>query len=67
MLPPDRQIDHAIHLDPNYKLPYGQSYNLSQLELKPLMAYIEPNIANGLIQWSPFSAAEPILFANNID
>jgi hypothetical protein len=35
-LPPHRQIDHAIDLEPDYKLPYGRIYNLSEFELKTL-------------------------------
>ena len=27
-LPPHRQIDHTIDLEPDYKLPYGRIYNL---------------------------------------
>ena len=66
-LPPHRQIDHAIDLEPDYKLPYGRIYNLSEFELKTLKAYVETNLANGFIQWSSFSAAAPILFAKTKD
>jgi hypothetical protein len=39
-LPPHRPIDHAIDLKPGHKLPYGQIYNLSEVELRTLKAYI---------------------------
>jgi hypothetical protein len=66
-LPPHRQIDHAIDLQPDYKLPYGRIYNLSEFELKTLKAYIETNLANGFIQQSSSSAAALILFGRQND
>jgi hypothetical protein len=65
-LPPDRQIDHAIDLEPDYKLPCGPIYNLSEFELKMLKAYIETNLANGFIQRSSSTVAAPILFARKM-
>jgi len=62
-LAPHRSIDHAIDLEPGFKLPYGRIYNLSEFELRTLKAYIETNLANGFIQRSSSSAAAPILFA----
>ena len=62
-----RSIDHAINLEPGFKLPYGRIYNLSEFELRTLKAYIETNLANGFIQWSSSSAAAPILFAKKKD
>jgi hypothetical protein len=66
-LPPHRQIDHVINLEPDYKLPYGRIYNLSEFELKTLKAYIETNLVNGFIQRSSSSAAAPILCTKNKD
>jgi len=66
-LPPHRQIDHTIDLEPDYKLPYGRIYNLWDFELKMLKAYIETNLANGLIQRLSSSAAAPILCAKKKD
>jgi len=60
-------IDHAIDLEPGFKLPYGRIYNLSGFELRMLKAYIETNLANGFIQRSSSSAAAPILFAKKQD
>jgi hypothetical protein len=62
-LAPHQSIDHAINLQPGCKIPYGRIYNLSEVELKMLKAYIETNLANGFIQWSSSPAAAPILFA----
>jgi len=53
-----------MHLESDYKLPYGRIYNASEFELKTLKAYIETNLANGFIQWSSSLAAAPFLFAN---
>jgi len=66
-LPPHRPTDHAIDLEPGYKLPYGRIYNLSEFELKTLKAYIETNLASGFIQRSSSPAAVPILFAKKKD
>jgi len=66
-LAPHGSIDHAIDLEPGFKLPYGRIYNLSEIELRTLTAYIETNLANGLIQPSSSSAAAPILFAKKKD
>ena len=66
-LAPHRSIDHAIDLEPGCKIPYGRIYNLSEVELKTLKAYIETNLANGFIQRSSSQAAAPILFAKKKD
>jgi hypothetical protein len=66
-LPPNRPTDHAIYLEPGYKLPYGWIYNLSEFELKTLKAYIETNLARGFIQRSSSPAAAPILCAKKND
>jgi len=42
-------IDHTINLEPDFNLPNGRIYNLSEVKLKTLKAYIETNLANGII------------------
>jgi hypothetical protein len=54
-------------LEPGHQLPYGRIYNLSEVELRTLKAYIETNLANGFIQRSSSPAAAPILFAKKKD
>jgi len=66
-LSPHRPIDHAIDLEPDFNLPYGRIYNLSEVELISLKAYIETKLANGFIQRSSSPAAAPILFAKKTD
>jgi len=66
-LAPHRPIDHAIDLEPGFKIPYGRIYNLSEFELRTLKAYIETNLANGFIQRSSSSSAAPKLFAKKKD
>ena len=61
-LAPHRPIDHAIDLEPGFTRSYGRIYNLSEVELLTLKAYIEINLSNSFIQWSSSSAAAPILF-----
>jgi len=67
MLAPHRPIDHAINLEPGFKIPYGRIYNLPEVELRTLKVYIETNLSYGLIQRSSSSAAAPILFAKKKD
>ena len=66
-LPPHREADHSIDLEPGSKLPFGQVYNMSESELKALKAYIDENLANGFIQRSTSPAASPILFVKKKD
>jgi hypothetical protein len=66
-LPPHRSIDHAIDMESGYKPPYGRIYNLSEVKLRTLKAYIETNLANGFTQQSSSPAAAPILFAKKKD
>jgi RNase H-like domain found in reverse transcriptase/Reverse transcriptase (RNA-dependent DNA polymerase)/Integrase zinc binding domain/Chromo (CHRromatin Organisation MOdifier) domain/Integrase core domain len=66
-LPPHRNSDHAIDLEPGSKLPHGRIYNLSEAELAALKAYIETNLANGFIRRSTSPAAAPILFVKKKD
>jgi len=66
-LPPHRSTDHAIDLEPGYNLAYWRFYNVSELELRTLKAYIEANLANGFIQRSLSPEAAPILFAKKKD
>jgi len=66
-LPPHQPIDHAIDLEPGYTLLYGWIYNLSEVELKTLKAYIETHLASGFIQRLSSQAAAPIIFAKKKD
>jgi hypothetical protein len=66
-LPPHGSTDHAIDFEPGDNLPYRQIYNLSEIELRILKAYIEANLANGFIQRSSVPAAAPIVFAKKKD
>jgi hypothetical protein len=66
-LPSHRPTDHAINLEPGYKLPTGRIFNLSDFELKTLKTYIKTNVARGFILRASSLAAEPILFAKKKD
>ena len=55
-------MDHVINLEPAFKLQYGRIYNHSEFKSRTLKAYIETNLANGVIQQSSSSAAASILF-----
>ena len=48
-LPPHRDEDHAIELEPGKTPPFGPLYNLSEYQLKTLREYIDENLANGFI------------------
>jgi len=59
-LAPHRSIDHAIDLEPGFKLLYGRIYNLSEFEHRTLKAYHVTNLANGFLQRLSSSVAAPI-------
>jgi hypothetical protein len=67
ILPPHRPTDHAIDMEPGYKLPYGRIYNLSDFELKRIKAYIETYLVSGFIPRTSSPAVVPILFAKKKD
>jgi hypothetical protein len=66
-LPPHWLIDHANDLELRYNWPYGRIYNLSELDLTTLTAYIEAKLAIAFIQRSSSPAAAAILFAKQND
>jgi len=66
-LAPHWPTDRTMDLGPDCNVPYGRIYNLSELQLKSLKAYIESILANGFIQQSSSHTAAPILFANQKD
>ena len=55
-LPPHRDEDHAIELEPGKTPPFGPLYNLSEYQLKTLREYIDKKLANGFIGPSKSSA-----------
>ena len=59
--------DHAIKLVNGQEPPYGSIYSLSLMELEILKAYIENNLANGLIRPSKSPARAFILFDKKPD
>ena len=66
-LPPHRDEDHAIELEPGKTPPFGPLYNLSEYQLKTLREYIDKNLANGFIRPSKSSAGAPVLFTPKPD
>ena len=66
-LPPHRDEDHAIELEPGKTPPFGPLYNLSEYQLKTLREYIDENLANGFIRPSKSSAGAPVLFTPKPD
>jgi hypothetical protein len=49
-LPPHRPTEHIIDGEAGSRLPVGRIYNLSEVELATLKAYIETNLQNGFIK-----------------
>ncbi len=66
-LPPYRDEDHAIKLEPGKTPPFGPLYNLSEYQLKTLCEYIDKNLANGFIRPSKSSSGAPVLFTPKPD
>jgi hypothetical protein len=67
ILAPHRRSDHVIAIEPGYQFPYGRIYNLSDVKVGTLKAYIETNLVNGFIQRLPSSAAAPFSFTKKKD
>ena len=49
-LPPHRQTDHGIHLDPGRKLPKSRINNLSETELAVIKADLEVDLSKGFMR-----------------
>jgi transposase InsO family protein len=67
ILPPHREHDHEIHLEPGSAPPHGRLYPLSQKEMEELRRYLDKMLANGFIRASKSPAAAPILFVPKKD
>ncbi|KAJ8324255.1 hypothetical protein O5D80_8742 [Batrachochytrium dendrobatidis] len=67
VLPPHRQYDCPIDLEPGSTPKFGPLYSLSEPELKALRDYLDENLANGFIQPSTSPAGSPILFVKKKD
>ncbi len=61
-LPPNRDEDDAIELEPGKTPLFGPLYNLSEYQLKTLREYIDENLANRFIWPSKSSVGAPVLF-----
>ncbi len=48
-LPPHREENQAIELEPGKTPLFGPLYNLSEYQLKTLCEYIDKNLSNGFI------------------
>ncbi len=66
-LPPHRDEDHLIELEPGKTPPFGPLYNLSEYQLKTLREYIDKNLANGFIRPSKSSPGAPVLLTPKPD
>lgn len=64
---PHLPIDRANDFEPDFNFPHGQIYNLLEVKLNTLKAYIKANLANRFIQQSSSPAAVPILLAMKMD
>jgi hypothetical protein len=67
VLPPHREHDHEINLEPGSTPPHGHLYTLSQREMEELRTYLDKMIAIGFIRPSKSPAAAPILFVPKKD
>ncbi len=66
-LPPHRDEDHTVDLEPGKTPSFGLLYNLSEYQLKPLREYIDQNLAIGFIWPAKSSAGAPVLFTPRPD
>ena len=61
-LPPERDVDHDIVLEPGAKPPFLPIYHLSPRELKEVKAQLTNLIESGFIQPSKSPYGAPIIF-----
>lgn len=66
-LPPHREHDHSIDIEPGKTPPCEPIYSLSLTELAEAKRYIDENLRKGFIRPSTSSAGAPILFAKKKD
>eukprot|EP00736_Rhodelphis_marinus_P010801 Rmarinus@m.6950 len=67
-LPPERQVEHAINLDPTLPLPKpGPLYRMSPPELEELKRQLVDLLEKGFIRESDSPMAAPILFVKKKD
>lgn len=62
-LPPHRDCDHEIMLQPGTTPPHGPLYGMSEDELVVLRKFLQENLDKGFIRASTSPAASPVLFA----
>jgi len=62
-LPPHRDCDHEIKLQPGTTPPHGPLYGMSEDELLVLRKFLQENLDKGFIRASTSPAASPVLFA----
>jgi hypothetical protein len=62
-LPPHRDCDHEIELQPGTTPPHGPLYGMSEDELLVLRKFLQENLDKGFIRASTSPAASPVLFA----
>lgn len=63
VLPPHRDCDHEIKLQPGTTPPHGPLYSMSEDELLVLRKFLKENLEKGFIRASTSPAASPVLFA----
>ncbi|KAJ1198064.1 hypothetical protein NDU88_001908 [Pleurodeles waltl] len=61
-LPPHREYDSAIPLEPDTVVPFGRMYSLTEPEKQILKEYLEENLQSGLIAPSSSPAGAPLFF-----
>ncbi len=66
-LPPHRDEDQTIELEPGKTPLFGPIYNLSEYQLKTLREYIDKNLAIGFIRPLNSSSGAPVLFTPKSD
>ncbi|KAJ1164023.1 hypothetical protein NDU88_004470 [Pleurodeles waltl] len=62
VLPPHREYDCAIPLEPGTIVPFGRMYSLTEPEREVLKEYLDENIQSGLIVPSSSPAGAPLFF-----
>ena len=66
-MPPDRDIDFCIHLEPGTRPISIPPYTMSQVELRELKAQLQELLVKGFIRPSESSWGAPVLFVKKKD
>jgi len=67
ILPPHREYDHVIDLEPESTIPCGPIYQLSEVELEAVCEFLDEYLVKGFIRPTKSPGGAPVVFAKKKD